>query len=506
MKNFKIKLLGIFLLPLVFGVSGCTDLEEDTTGLVAPENFYTTVGEIESGVAAIYRQYMEYYLNAQGGLPTMGGDDVTAREDLNKNPYAEFDQFRTTEANGWLLEHNWNRLFQAVYHANSVINNYTNTPASTERDQIAAEAFFLRGWAYFQLVRTFGPVPIYSGLPTGEEPRNSEAEVYDLIVFDMQFAVDNLPASWADQPGRVTQWAAKLYLAKIYVTMAGWPLQEKNFYSNAAALAKDVVDNSGHDLMPVFNDLWFSANNNNTESILAIQACTSCGDWALTNRMPLSIGPSDHDGGTGWDDYFAEIAFFEEFPEGPRKEATFRTTIDTPNGPIDWTETFPGNPYYLKTTGNTPSTGWQTDFNTYVLRYAEALLTYAEAQNQADGSPSAEAYEALNKVRRRAAGLDPNTPDGSVDLSGLSSAEFHDAVITEAGWELAGEWHRWFNLVRNQMVAEATAKRKTDGSELDLDGVNVGDPESAFEKFYYAPIPASEMLLQPSWEQNPCCR
>ena len=476
MKYFKII---IFSLAIAMMGLGCTDLEEDTTGLVSPSNFYTTIDELNAGVAAIYRQYMEYYLNAQGGLTTLGGDDVTAREDLNKDPYAEFDQFRTTEGNGWLLEHNWNRLFQAIYHANAVILNYTNTPESEERDNIAAEAFFLRGWAYFQLVRTFGPVPIYTTASPEDGPRSPESEVYDLIVSDMTFAVEKLPTSWAGQPGRVTQWAAKLYLSKIYITMAGWPLKRTELYSNAANLAKDVVDNSGHNLLPAFNDLWFSENNNNTESILAVQACTSCGDWALTNRMPLSVGPSDFDGGTGWDDYFAEIAFFEEFPEGPRKEATFRDTIETANGPIHWSETFPGNPYYLKVTGNTPSTGWQTDFNTYVLRYAEALLTYAEAQNKSDGSPNADAYEALNKVRRRAAGLDPNTPDPSVDLSGLSSDQFHKEVIAEAGWELAGEWHRWFNLVRNQMVAEATAKRKTDGSELGLDGVSVGDPESS---------------------------
>ncbi len=504
MKFFNLKYICIFLVSLGIGNWGCADLDEDTTGLVSPETFYTTEAEIKAGVAAIYRMYMEYYLNAQGGLPTLGGDDVTAREDLNKDPYAEFDQFRTTEANGWLLEHNWDRLFQAVYHANAVINNYENAPQSTRRDRMAGEAFFLRGWAYFQLVRTFGPVPIYLDAPT-EGPRNSEAEVYAQVVSDMTFAVDNLPNSWPGEPGRVSVWAAKLYLAKVYLTMAGWPLNETKHYADAAALAKDVVDNSGHELLPVFNDLWLTANNNNDESILAVQACLDCGDWALTNRMPLSIGPSDHDGATGWDDYFAEIAFFEEFPDGPRKDATFRTTINTPNGPIDWSETFPGNPYYLKTTGNTNSTGWQTDFNTYVLRYAEALLTYAEAQNKANGSPNAEAYEALNKVRRRAAGLDPNTPDPSVDLSGLSSDEFHKAVLDEAGWEFAAEWHRWFNMVRNQIVAEATAKRKTDGRELDLDGVNVGDPESAFEKFYYAPIPGAEMQLQSDWQQNPCC-
>jgi len=289
--------------------------------------------------------------------------------------------------------------------------------------------------------------------------------------------------------------------------MAGWPLQDASNYSIAADLTRDVIDNSGHDLMPVFNDLWFIDNSNNVESMLAVQACADCGDWALTNRMPLSVGPGDIDGGgTGWDDYFAEIAFFEEFPEGPRKEATFLTEIPTGGGStVDWSASVTGHPYYLKVTGNTLSTSWQTGFNVYVLRYAEALLTYAEAQNMANGSPNADAYEALNMVRRRAAGLDPNTPDGTVDLAGLSTTAFNQAVLDEAGWELAGEWHRWFNLVRTQSVAAATASRYTDGRELPLIGVSVGDSESSFEKFYYAPIPAAEMQLRTDWTQNPCC-
>ncbi len=490
------KYLLIIILSSAFG---CTTLEEEPKGLLTPSSFYENQTDLDAGVTAIYRPYMDFFLNAQGSIPTLGGDDVTTRLGSNKEDYREFDRFQTTAGNGWLLQHGWGHLYRTVFFANAVISNYTKTPEGTAREQAAAQAFFLRGWAYFQLVRTWGPVPlVISDVTTGEEPRSPESEVYEQVITDLEFAISNLPPNWTGEPGRPSAWAAKLMLAKVYLTTAGWPLKNTANYAKAAELAKDVIDNSGHSLMPTFRDLWLVENDNNIESVLAVQADNG-GDWGLSNRMPLSVGAPDDDSGNGWDDYFAEIAFFNEFPEGPRKDDTFKTSFA--EGTLTWEQTIQGNPYYSKLTGYSLPQNWQNSLNPYVLRFADALLMYAEAQNKADGGPNAAAYEALNEVRRRAAGVN----DNSVDVSGLSSDEFHNTVIAEAGWEFAGEWHRWYNLVRNEMVAEATAKRITDDRELPLVGVSVGDPESAFQKFYYAPIPLNEMLLRPDWQQNPCC-
>ncbi|GAA4933814.1 RagB/SusD family nutrient uptake outer membrane protein [Algibacter agarivorans] len=488
----------LIIVMLTFAFS-CTTLEEEPKGLLTPSTYYKTQTDLDAGVSAIYRPYMEFFLNAQGSIPTLAGDDVTTRLGSNKGDYREFDQFQYTAGNGWLQEHGWNHLFRTIFYANAVISNYTNAPEGLEREQAVAQAFFLRGWAYFQLVRTFGPVPLVTtDVASGEEPRSPESDVYDQVIKDLDFATENLPDIWPGEPGRPTVWAAKFMLAKVYLTTAGWPLKNTANYAKAAGLAKDVIDNSGHDLMPVFRDLWLVANDNNVESVLAVQADNG-GDWGLSNRMPLSIGAPDDSPGNGWDDYFAEIAFFNEFPEGPRKDDTFRTSFA--GGSLAWEETIQGNPYYSKLTGYSLPQNWQNSLNPYVLRFADVLLMYAEAQNKADGNPNGDAYDALNKVRRRAAGV----TDNSVDLTGLNSDEFHKAVIAEAGWEFAGEWHRWYNLVRNEMVAEATGKRITDDRELPLIGASAGSPESAFQKFYYAPIPLNEMLLRPDWDQNPCC-
>ncbi|WNJ19107.1 RagB/SusD family nutrient uptake outer membrane protein [Pontibacter sp. G13] len=478
-------------------LGGCANLDENPEGLLTPDSFYNNSNDLKAGVVAAYRPFMEYYLNAQGSLPTLGGDDVTSKTGGNKEPFRGFDRFAANPSYEWLKQHSWDPLFRTIFHANAVINNYEKVEESFARDAIAAEAYFLRGWSYFMLVRIFGPVPIVTGDATGEEPRNPESEVYELIMSDLTFAADKLPSSWFGEPGRVNKWAAKLLLSKAYLTTAGWPLKQTGNYAQAASLAKEVIDDSPFDLLANYEDLWLESNDNNRESVFAVQACADCGDWQFANRMPYSIGSEAEEG--GWDDYYAEINFFKEFPEGPRKDVTFQTSF---NG-IPWEQSSKGHPYYQKTRGFQVAT--INSLNAYVLRFADAHLIYAEASNMAEGAPSPAAYESVNKIRRRAAGLPINSADATVDLTGLSSGDFHKAVLAERGWEFAAEWERWWDLVRNQMVAEATAKRDFD-NELPLNAMVDVNSEASFEPYYYAPIPLNEMLLRKDWIQNPCCR
>ncbi|MEL7342765.1 MAG: RagB/SusD family nutrient uptake outer membrane protein, partial [Bacteroidota bacterium] len=292
-----------FLAPVLtafFFFAGCANLVESPDGLLTPETFYNSNGDLKAGVVAAYRPFMEFWLNAQGGMPTLGGDDVTSREGSNKEPFRGFDRFVANPSYEWLKMHSWDPLFKTIFHANAVINNFEKVEESFSRDAIAAEAFFLRGWAYFRLVRTFGPVPLITGTATGTEPRNSESEVYDQIISDLQFAEEKLPAVWFGEPGRVTKWGAKLLLAKVYLTSAGWPLKQTGNYALAADRAFEVMDRSSHRLLPNFQDLWLEENDNNSESVLAVQACADCGDWQLANRMPHSIGAEAEEG--GWDD------------------------------------------------------------------------------------------------------------------------------------------------------------------------------------------------------------
>jgi starch-binding outer membrane protein, SusD/RagB family len=165
---------------------------------------------------------------------------------------------------------------------------------------------------------------------------------------------------------------------------------------------------------------------------------------------------------------YPELQFFKDFPEGARKDATFVT--DIPNrgfsggkivtitpATISWEKSERFHPMYGKWTKSEDLTvGPRTiGFRPIeVYRYAEVLLIYAEAK-AASGSMDASALEALNQVKRRAAGLDPNAANPSVDVT---SATVND-IVTEKGWELAGEHKRWFDLIRTETLEEVTAKR-----------------------------------------------
>ncbi|MGB2313322.1 MAG: RagB/SusD family nutrient uptake outer membrane protein, partial [Flavobacteriaceae bacterium] len=124
-----------------------------------------------------------------------------------------------------------------------------------------------------------------------------------------------------------------------------------------------------------------------------------------------------------------------------------------------------------------------------VYRYSEVLLIYAEAK-AASGSMDASALEALNQVKRRAAGLDPNTADPSVDVT---TATVND-IVTEKGWELAGENKRWFDLIRTETLEDAIAKRDPN-EQVPL----VRQPT---KDQYITPLPA-EAIATSKLTQNP---
>ena len=120
---------------------------------------------------------------------------------------------------------------------------------------------------------------------------------------------------------------------------------------------------------------------------------------------------------------------------------------------------------------------WWGSATIYLIRYAEVLLTYAEAKAMSAGGPDATAYAAINQVRKRA-GLPDLTP-------GLAQAQFKDAVVAERGWEFAGPEPaaRWFDLQRTETVAKATQDRNA--GELPLKG----KPDDVAHTFYWAPLP-----------------
>ncbi|MFY0653042.1 MAG: RagB/SusD family nutrient uptake outer membrane protein [Cyclobacteriaceae bacterium] len=482
------KRISIIIL-LAFSVASCSDfLEEDISAQLTPEG--GALGNVDGLTAAlvgVYSPLTKTWASGLGNASTqavlMGGDDLTTHKASNKADFREFDQFKVSQQNG-RLPFIWNGAYKAIQGCNNIIANYEGaTGNQDEINQIAGDAFFMRGYLYFWIVRLWGKAPlvleshIFSEEILSVESSDTQA-LYDQVISDLNMAI-GLLANTKPAPARSNKGTAKAMLAEVYLQMSGWPLNQTDKYALAASTAKDVIDNEstyGFGLMDNFADLWPTAttnNDGNKEEVFALSF--SSGDWFNNNAI---YGSPARPGDEGqWDDYFSEITFFNEFPDQVRKDITFQTELadGTP-----WQNFATGRPYYKKLQGN--KADWQNNLSLPLERMAEVYFVYAEAQIMSSGNNSdASALEVVNKIVRRAHGLPINTPDASVDYTSITQ----DQLIQEKAWEFAAEYSRWFDLVRLQKVEEVIAKKDPD------------DLQPLGPITYYAPLPASETLVNP---------
>ncbi|MFW6257717.1 MAG: RagB/SusD family nutrient uptake outer membrane protein, partial [Prolixibacteraceae bacterium] len=252
-------------------------------------------------------------------------------------------------------------------------------------------------------------------------------------------------------------------------------------------------------LMEDFAELWKYKNDLpigiNPEVVFGVYYKKGSAKWSVDGFAygnmfaPQPSLPAD---AGGWADYCAEINFYNNFPAGLRKDATFISAIKKQDGTvIEWQNGSLGHPYFKKyvdgakfdENAQDKKQDWWSSKSILVIRYAEVLLTYAESKAMA-GSPDATAYDAINQVRNRA---------GLPDLTeGLSKEAFRDSVLAERAWEFAGmePAGRWFDLVRTERVEQAASNRHPD--ELPI---AAGNPD---KEDYFCPIPISEKLINPN--------
>ncbi|MCF6361590.1 MAG: RagB/SusD family nutrient uptake outer membrane protein [Cyclobacteriaceae bacterium] len=484
MKNVSI------ILIILLSLFSCSDfLEEDLSAQLTPEGgSLTTLAGLNAALVGTYapmtRTWITGYSTPGTHAILMGSDDLTTHKASNKAPFREFDQYKVSDQNG-RLPFVWSGAYKSIQGSNNIIANYKDTQGDeAEVNQIAGEAFFLRAYNYFWIVRLWGSAPLVLESQVYDESSlsissSNEQAIYDQILEDLDMGI-SLMADRKLEAGRASAGAALAIKAEVYLNMAGWPLNQTDKYAMAATVAKDLIDNEaqyGFGLMDNFIDLWPSATINNDGNKEEVLSFTFGGAFRLDFNADRGSGARPGDEG-GWDDYFCELTFYNEFPAQVRKDVTFQTELA--NG-----TPFPnfgtGRPYYKKMQG--PENTWQTLLNLTLERMAEVYFIYAEAQVMATGNTmDPDALEAVNKIVRRAYGLPLNTPDVSVDYTSLTQ----DEIIAEKGWEFAGEYCRWFDLVRLQKVQEMVDKK--DPSDL--------QPLGSIT--YYFPLPVSETQVNPN--------
>jgi len=471
------RLIIFFSLALAF-CSGCKKLEESPRSFIDPDNFYKTSADALAGLTAAYDP-----LSGQQNILRLADwptDNIIAAQVAP----ADFSTPFIFNSGAPLFASVWQTEYRGINAANMVL---ARVPAivmdAVLKSRIVAEAKFLRALYYFYMVRLFGGVPLITTETTSLEglniPRASEKQVYAQIVKDLTEAESDLPPSFSgNDVGRATRLAAKALLAKVYLTRASLTgVAETTDYTNAAAKAEEVIASDAFDLWADYQDAFTVANRNGKESVFSIQfkgTGATEGNVMMTQVLPRSTAL-----GAGQNQFQPTPDLLNAFvPQDRRRTAGFFSAFN--QGGTMVTFNAPRVKKYVDTTllvaSPTASTRtFSTDNNIYVIRYADVLLIAAEALNEANSSPTAAAYNYVNKVRARARnGNSAILPD----LAGLSQLQFREAIWQERRLELFVEGDRWFDLKRTRKLVPVM-------QALGVTAVQ--------EKHYYFPIPLREV-------------
>ncbi len=502
MKKIFVKRL-LFLVIVAFTFTQCKKelLNIDPTiPLITVDNYYKNEVEAINGVNAAYTPLSAIYNGTAWHLGDIMSDDT----DLGGGgggdglETAELDNFNVTSFNP-IISTLWAQSYFGILRTNLVIERVPLVPVMNAdvRKRSIGEGHYLRALYYYHLVRIFGDIPLYTNVITAEQAatisRSPKKQVYDTIIKDLKMAETLLPnTNSAANKGRATAGSAKGLLAAVYLTLGD--------KTNAAAKAKEVIDNRalyGYNLYTDYGDNFKLQNENGQESMFEVQYRSGGGqfsDFGAGQKLNTFFAPRSQNivqsAGYGWN------VPTKDFADSYQKTgAAYSTIIDKRRPSSMWV---PGDAYdgytqpaqltgsplglnirkYFVPVANTlgDNGGWTCALNVPIMRYAEVLLIYAEAAGPAMGKASAD-------LIRARAGLAPLA-------SGLSEAQYLDAIYKERRLEFAFEMHRWYDLLRhpdpNYFVTVLKAAGKT----------------NVQQKHRFMPIPQGERDKNPNLSQN----
>jgi len=414
-------------------------IELEPISSVSVNVLYKTDKDFQDAVIGAYsklrNQYNDFWMYGD-----VASDDSWKEVSRNQSSYY-IDVF-TMDPNDPLLRTTWNNYYDLIARVNNILAKIEPTDLSvvTNKERHKAEAKFLRAFAYFDLVRIFGDVPmitkpinIAEGYTTG---RTNIATIYDeVIIKDLLEAEVNLPIKYTGADvGRATRGAAKSLLSNVYLT-------RKDFAKAETKLQE--VTTLGYSLLANYNDLFdYSKEEHHSEYIFDIEYSEALGGLGsnFTNRFaPLSAPYAAFYKitGGGGEENNPTMDLYNAFdPADLRRDVTVNATggfIDATGKFVKFLQASTTTRKYL-----TPVlVSGDSKANWKVYRYADVLLMYAEALNENGKTLQALTY--LNQVRTRA---------GLTGYADLTQAEARDKIYLERRLELGMEGHRWFDLVR----------------------------------------------------------
>ncbi|WP_297063620.1 RagB/SusD family nutrient uptake outer membrane protein [uncultured Duncaniella sp.] len=473
---------------LGIGLTSCEDfLNRPAEDNYNAGNFYQNDEQCYQGVNYLYNS--PWYDFQRGFIKV--GEVLSGNMYWGSSPYLTFTINGTDED----LVNMSSSLWAAIGHANTVYKyiGESSGPSEEVKNYTRGECLTWKAMAYFYLVRTFGDVPIIhdnsAEIAAGtysSKFKVQRADVYEYIIMTLEKALELLPKSAAK--GRIDYYCAEALLSKVYLTRSGLGMSGSRNQSDldmAAKFAKDVIDNSGRKLLPVYSDVFRLQNNESEESLIAWRWSAGRDPWTQQNTLQSDLAPVGFDefgdcwGGYGGPSVDLQDAFgidvintnpanridtdtrrkavmmlpgdhYEYFWTNKGGFDPLRFSYDTENygkgGPGEWqspTGAYNVKHLYGNNADHEAATGVSAGnmFNqlaTHILRLSDVYLIYAEAMVGNNGSTSnADALAAFNAVRGRA--IPGTTPYTSITF---------DDVWKERRLEFAGEGDRWYDYVR----------------------------------------------------------
>lgn len=477
--------------------TSCSDfLQEPDQSNFTLENYFTKPEHAESVVNSIYESLRGNLGGGFGGAPWMMLEFGTglANTELGQAQNSIFVRNLVNNSDNGYGATYWTNNYRGIANANLAIAKIPEIPMDeVAKKKYLGEARFLRAFYYYELVRIFGNIPLITDPVNLKSPelypdQATSDEIYKLIEADLiEAEASGLP--YTDASGRVSLGAVKSLLSSVYLTIAGYPLQKKEYYQKAADKAKEVINSGKFSLFASYDDLHNPSKKNTGENIFMVQyaAFVLPSIWQ-SSIVPYNQGISAYTDETGA--IFANKEFVESYAKGDKRAEEKEFYYKTFSLRKDRTQTRDLGGYYIYKLFDTEAqlTTTSSNLNWTVMRYAEVLLTYAEAANEA-GDPTPAAYDAVNKIRQRA---------NLAALSGLSKDQFREAVWKERWYELSFENKTWYDMARLRKAFNVNTRTFDDyvGHAF-----SYGPVLQARELLF--PIPTAEIRNNDKLKQNP---
>ncbi len=379
----------------------------------------------------------------------------------------------------------WAPNYRCIRDANVVLDNIAkSTMTDAKRKTYSAEARFLRAYAYETLYKWFGPVPLRTSSDTPAElARATDEEMKTFIETELLAAIPDLPNPGGEEAfGRANKGAALGILTKFYLNIKQW--------QKAADASQQVISLNYYQLFPAYENMFRVENEGNKEMML-VHPCRNeegFGNWFTAGALPPNFKSSPQIPDYEWKPGMANFAtqyrlrsgFVNTFDLVNDKRAilVLRSYVNNAGATVNLMAT-PDNARSLKYWDNN-TVGNHSGNDVPILRYADILLTRAEALNELNG-PTQEALDLINLVRQRAG------------ISGLTMADatskdvLRSLILRERGWEFYTEGKRREDLLRHGLFITQAKNR----------GI-----ATANEKHVLFPIPQSEIDANPLVKQN----